>query len=174
MFELESCASKPMWQQVMTEQQTINIDARKLFNLGANLLVAGFIKQKPEDAKKLFKELKQGTKVRSGQLTSETTGASIPIQLELERSEYRGQFNFPNFEIALKALLQKFDTEVRKDKELKELRTLTNQDNGGILFNIPSGVQIDEDINVLMMAVEPSEDCLVVRLMFMNPDQFQS
>jgi hypothetical protein len=163
-----------MWQPLMTEKQSINIDARKLFNLGANLLVAAFVKQKPEDAKKLFKDLKQGIKVNSGQLTSETTGAIIPIKLELERSEYRGQFNFPNFNIYVKALLQKFETESRKDKELKELRTLTNEANGGILFNLPSGVQIGDDINVLMMSVEPLDDCLVVRLMFMDPDQFKS
>ena len=48
----------------MTEEKNINIDSRKLFNLGVNLLVAGFIRQKPEDAKKLFKELKQGDTVQ--------------------------------------------------------------------------------------------------------------
>lgn len=173
MFELESCVSKPIWQQVMTEQQSINIDARKLFNLGANLLVAAFVRQKPEAAKKLFKDLKQGIKVSSGQLTSENSGAVIPIKLELDRSEYRGQFNFPNFDIAIRSLLQKFETEVRKDKELKELRTLTNEANGGVLFNLPSGVEIDGEINVLMMSVEPHDDCLVVRLMFMDPAQFE-
>jgi hypothetical protein len=98
----------------------------------------------------------------------------IPIKLELERSEYRGQFNFPNFEASLKALLQKFETEVRKDKELKDLRTLTNEATGGVLFNLPSGVQIGDDLNVLMMAVEPLDDCLIVRLMFMEPGQFQN
>lgn len=104
----------------MAEEQSINIDSRKLFNLGVNLLVAGFIRQKPEDAKKLFKELKQGVQISSGQLTSEQTGMVIPIKLELDRSEYRGQFNFPNFEISVKTMLQKFETEVRKDKDLKD------------------------------------------------------
>jgi hypothetical protein len=158
----------------MTEQKTINIDARKLFNMGANLLVAGFVNQKPEAAKKLFKDIKQGAVVQSGQLTSEKDGVVIPIKLELDRSQYRGQFNYPNFEIALKALLTKFETEVRKDKELKDLRTLTNESTGGILFNIPSGVQIGDDVNVLMMSVEPVDEALVVRLMFMEPEQFQA
>ena len=158
----------------MTEQQSIDIDTRKLFNMGANLLVAGFISQKPDAAKKLFKELKQGTSVKSGQLTSEKNNMVIPVKLELERSEYRGQFNYPNFDIALRALLQKFETEVRKDKELKDLRTLTNEATGGVLFNLPSGVRIDDDLNVLMMAVEPKDDCLIVRLMFMEPEQFEA
>jgi len=157
----------------MAEEQSINIDSRKLFNLGVNLLVAGFIRQKPEDAKKLFKELKQGVQISSGQLTSEQTGMVIPIKLELDRSEYRGQFNFPNFEISVKTMLQKFETEVRKDKDLKDLHTLTNETTGGLLFNVPTGVKIGEDINVLMMAVEPAGESLVVKLMFMNPEQFK-
>jgi len=158
----------------MAEEKSINIDSRKLFNLGVNILVAGFIRQKPEDAKKLFKELKQGVQISSGQLTSEQTGMVIPIKLELDRSEYRGQFNFPNFEISVKTMLQKFETEVRKDKDLKDLHTLTNETTGGLLFNVPTGVKIGEDINVLMMAVEPAGESLVVKLMFMNPEQFQS
>ena len=158
----------------MAEEQSINIDSRKLFNLGVNLLVAGFIRQKPEDAKKLFKELKQGVQISSGQLTSEQTGMVIPIKLELDRSEYRGQFNFPNFEISVKTMLQKIETEVRKDKDLKDLHTLTNEATGGLVFNVPTGVKIGEDINVLMMAVEPAGESLVVKLMFMNPEQFQS
>ena len=157
----------------MTDDQSINIDSRKLFNLGVNLLVAGFIRQKPEDAKKLFKDLKQGSQVTSGQLTSEQTGMAIPIKLELDRSEYRGQFNYPNFEASLKTMLQKFETEVRKDKELKDLHTLTNNSTGGLLFNIPTGVKIGDDLNVLMMAVEPCEGYLAVKLLFMNPDQFK-
>jgi hypothetical protein len=157
----------------MTDDQSINIDSRKLFNLGVNLLIAGFIRQKPEDAKKLFKDLKQGSQVTSGQLTSEQTGMTIPIKLELDRSEYRGQFNYPNFEASLKTMLQKFETEVRKDKELKDLHTLTNDATGGLLFNIPTGVKIGDDLNVLMMAVEPSEGYLAVKLLFMNPDQFK-
>ncbi|MAR59843.1 MAG: hypothetical protein CMK34_07560 [Porticoccaceae bacterium] len=157
----------------MTDDQSINIDSRKLFNLGVNLLIAGFIRQKPEDAKKLFKDLKQGSQVTSGQLTSEQTGMAIPIKLELDRSEYRGQFNYPNFEASLKTMLQKFETEVRKDKELKDLHTLTNDATGGLLFNIPTGVKIGDDLNVLMMAVEPSEGYLAVKLLFMNPDQFR-
>jgi len=158
----------------MTEQQGINIDSRKLFNLGANLLIAGFINQSPDNAKKLFKELKQGASVSSGELTGANNGIKIPIKLELDRSEYRGQFNFPNFERSLKAMLQKFQTEVRKDKELKDLRTLTNESTGGIVFNLPTGIEADGQLNVLMLGIEPQPDFLTVRLMFINPDQFSS
>jgi len=156
----------------MTTEQNLNIDPRRLFNLGANLIAAGFIKQNSTEAKKLFKELKQGDAIKGGQLKSEKTGEVIPIKLELDRKEFRGQFNFPNFDVSIRALLQKFETEVRKDKELKTLRTLTNPDSGEVLFNIPSGLSIDDNINVLMMAVKPESDCIIVKLAFMEPEPF--
>ncbi|MDA7760615.1 hypothetical protein N8909_01095 [bacterium] len=156
----------------MTTEQNLNIDPRRLFNLGANLIAAGFIKQNSTEAKKLFKELKQGDAIKGGQLKSEKTGEVIPIKLELDRKEFRGQFNFPNFDVSIRALLQKFETEVRKDKELKTLRTLTNPDNGEVLFNIPSGLSIDDNINVLMMAVKPESDCIIIKLAFMEPEPF--
>ena len=156
----------------MTAEQTINIDPRRLFNIGANLIAAGFIKQTANEAKKLFKDLKKGGTLKGGQIKSEKSGQVIPIMLELDRKQYRGKFNFPNFDVAVRALLQKFDTESRKDRELKELRTLTNKDSGEVLFNLPSGVSIDGDINVLMMAVKPQNDSITVRLVFMEPEPF--
>ena len=156
----------------MSTEQNVNIDPRRLFNLGANLIAAGFIKQNSTEAKKLFKELKQGDAIKGGQLKSEKTGEVIPIKLELDRKEFRGQFNFPNFDVSVRALLQKFETEVRKDKELKTLRTLTNPETGEVLFNVPSGLSIDDNINVLMMAVKPESDCIIVKLAFMEPEPF--
>ena len=156
----------------MSAEQTLNIDPRRLFNLGANLIAAGFIKQTANEAKKLFKDLKKGGTLKGGQIRSEKTGQVIPIMLELDRKQYRGKFNFPNFDVAVRSLLQKFDTQARKDKELKELRTLTNKDSGEVLFNLPSGVSIDGDINVLMMAVKPEAERIIVRLVFMEPEPF--
>lgn len=141
--------------------------------MGANLLVAAFIKQKPENAKKLFKELKQGRQVSAGQLSAEQSNFKLPVKLELDRSEFRGQFNFPNFKVCLESLIHQFQIKVRQDKELKQLGTLTNEATGGVLFKIAGPAQIDEDINVLMMAIEPGKDELLVRLMFMDPEQFR-
>ena len=89
----------------MTAEQTLNIDPRRLFNLGANLIAAGFIKQTANEAKKLFKDLKKGGALKGGQIRSEKTGQVIPIMLELDRKQYRGKFNFPNFDVAVRSLL---------------------------------------------------------------------
>ena len=145
----------------MTETETINIDKQKLFNLVANLLVA-FIQQPQENAKKAFKQLKAGTVVKSGELTAEKTGTKIAVKLELDRSEFQGPFNYPSFEFSIRALIKRFQTEVRKDSELKEVETRTNEETGGLLFNLPAGIEIDGQLNVLMAAVEPQVDCLTV------------
>lgn len=157
----------------MTDTETINIDKQKLFNLAANLLVA-FIKQPPEQAKQVFKQLKKETVVKSGELTSEKTGTKIDVKLELDRTEFQGSFNYPSFEHAVRALVQKFQTEARKDKELKDVQTLTNENTGGLLFNLPAGIEIDGQMNVLMVAVEPMVDAVVVKLIFVDPAQFET
>lgn len=157
----------------MTEP-TISLDARKLFNLSMDVLMRGFINRKPDDAKRLFKELKDGERVVAGTMTVQGTGANIPVRLDLDRSEFRGRFNFPNFDHCLRAMLHRFQTEIRKDRELKNLRTLTNENTGGLCFNIPSIIEIEGQINVLMLAVEPLDQELIIRLMFVDPDQFKS
>ena len=156
----------------MTDTETINIDKQKLFNLAANLLTA-FLQQTPEQAKKVFKQLKQETIVKSGELTAEKTGTKIDVKLELDRKEFQGSFNFPSFDHAVRALVQRFQTESRKDKELKEVQTLTNENTGGLLFNLPAGIEIDGQMNVLMVAVEPLVDAIVVKLIFVDPAQFE-
>lgn len=156
-----------------SEQQEITIDLPKLFNLSANLLVASFQRQSEESLKRLFKELKQGGRVDAGQITAEQSGAVIPVQLQLERSAYKGQFNRPHFSAAVDILLQKLAGEVRKDPQLRELRTLSSPDNREIVFNIPAGIKIGTELNVLMLSVLPCEDSLVVRLLFVDGEQFE-
>ncbi len=156
-----------------SEQQEITIDLPKLFNLSANLLVASFQRQSEENLKRLFKELKQGGRVDAGKITAEQSGAVIPVQLQLERSAYKGQFNLPHFSAAIDMLLQKLAGEVRKDPQLRELRTLSSPDNREIVFNIPAGIKIGTELNVLMLSVLPCEDSLVVRLLFVDGEQFE-
>ena len=69
--------------------------------------------------------------------------------------------------------MQKFQTEARKDKELKEVQTLTNENTGGLLFNLPAGIEIEGQVNVLMVAVEPVVDAVVVKLIYVDPAQFE-
>lgn len=163
MTDTSSAASAP---------DNFTIDVRKLFNMSVNLLAAGFFKQKPDDAKGLYKQLKDGKRVKAGALTNNQNGQKVQVSLELDRSEFNGSFNYPNFQAALRALLQRCETHGRKDPELKTLRTLQNEKSGGVLFNLPGVVETNGQLNVLMAAIEPGKEGMVLRLMFMDPEQF--
>ncbi|RPG90365.1 MAG: hypothetical protein CBD08_004900 [Cellvibrionales bacterium TMED148] len=70
-------------------------------------------------------------------------------------------------------LLQKFSSEVKKNSQICERHTLTNSDNGEIVFNIPAGIRMKDTLNVIMVSVLPAPDHLIVRLLFLNPEQFK-
>lgn len=165
-------ATAPAATAPANNESHFTIDVRKLFNMSANLLAAGFFKQKSDDAKALYKQLKDGKQVKAGALTNNQNGNKLAVALELDRSEFNGPFNFPNFQNALRALLQRYETHGRKDPELKTLRTLKNGKTGGILFNLPGVIETNGQLNVLMAAIEPSKTGMVLRLMFMDPEQF--
>jgi hypothetical protein len=61
----------------MTTEQTMNIDPRRLFNLGANLVAAGFIKQEASEAKKLFKDLKKAALLKVVNLNLKSLATSF-------------------------------------------------------------------------------------------------
>lgn len=152
----------------------VTIDLPKLFNLSANLLVAGFQRQSEEQVQKLYDDLKEGQRVAAGQLKSEHTDAAIPIYLQLDHSEYRGTLSYFHLSSAIDILLQKFSSEVENDPQLLKLHALSNPQSGELVFNIPAGIRIESVLNVLMVAVLPCDDCLVVRLIFVDPDQFDA
>ncbi len=152
--------------------QTLNINIVQLVNLACNLLHQGFLKQPRDKAKALLKELKQGKRPKLGTLT---IGEKIeaPLHLELDYSEFRGGFNFPAFEAALKAMLQRISLQLRKKEDLN---ILTNETQGSALVHLPGVIQSrDGRFNVMVMSFElgkPKE--IGIRVMFVDPDQYEA
>lgn len=157
----------------MTDKpQALNINIVQLVNLSCNLLHQAFIKQPRDKAKKLVKDLKGGKRINMGSLT---IGEKIetPLFLELDYSEFRGGFNFPAFEAAVKAMLQRISVQL---KQKKDLNVLTNQEQGSALVHLPGVIQSpDGRYNVLVMSFEmgkPKE--IGIRVMFVDPDQYDA
>ncbi len=144
------------------------LDLLKIFNLSANLLVASFQRQPNEDIDELYKNLRQGKRVPAGKLINEKNGNFIPLYLQLDRTNYRGKFNKRNFLKAVQILLEKFAQKADDDKELEKLEALTSPMSGEILINIPAGMRVDEEINILMASVLPCKESLVIRLLFVE------
>lgn len=162
----------------MTDKpKTLNINIVQLVNLACNLLHQGFIKQPKDKAKLLLKDLKNGKRVSVGRLTigpeGEAKKLEVPLRLELDYSEFRGGFNYPAFDAALRAMLQRISATM---KAKKDLNILTSEETGSALVHQPGLIQSpDGQYNVLVMSFElgkPKE--IGVRVMFVDPEQYEA
>lgn len=169
----------------MSDQQTpkkkFNLNMVQVLDLGCGILHQAFIKQSPDKAKVLLKDLKNGKRISLGALTlsnKNTEGEvqdslEVPLSLELDYTEFKGGgFGFPVFEAALKAMLNQIGQTLRAKKDLN---LLTNQETGGTLVHQPGVVKIGEQHNVMVIAMEPGKkENIVLRLLFVDPDQYES
>lgn len=151
--------------------QQLNINIVQLVNLACNLLHQGFLKQPKDKAKALLKDLKNGKRLKMGNLTIGEK-MEVPLHLVLDYSEFRGGFNFPAFEAALRAMLQRISVQLKRKKDLN---ILTNEEQGSALVHLPGVIQSqDGRYNVLVMSFEmgkPKE--IGIRVMFVDPDQYE-
>ena len=158
----------------MDQNQELTIDLPQLFNLSANLLIASFHRQTANEIEETYNHLSKGTRVAAGHIKAKDDENSVPVYLELDHSEYNGEFNLKNFLASVDILLQKFSSETKNNADHSNIPTLKNPSNGEIVFNIPAGIKLNDNLNVLMASVLPASDYLVVRLLFVNPEQFRS
>ena len=157
----------------MTEQKKpLNINVVQLLNLSCNLLHNGFIQQPKHKAKQLLKDLKGGKRIKVGTLTVEQK-VEFPLLLDLDYTEFRGGFNFPEFQLALKAMLQRISVQMQRKEDLN---ILTNQELGSALVHQPGVIRsADGQYNVMLLSFEmgkPKE--IGIRVLFVNPDQYDA
>ena len=158
----------------MTEKtQALELNLSQLFNLTANLLIASFQRQTAEQVETIYRELSQGNRVEAGHLKAQDNETSVAVYLELDHGEFVGQLTKQTFLSCVDILLQKFSSKAKEDSLITEHHTLTNSENGEIVFNIPAGIKMQGSLNVLMLSVLPAPDHLIVRLLFLNPNQFK-
>ena len=93
--------------------------------------------------------------------------------MEQPSHEYKGTgFGFDIFIAALKSMLRHTETAV---KEKKDLNMLVNQNQSEVvLAALPGIVRREEQINVMMMNFAFSASDITLKLMFVDPDQFNS
>ena len=149
----------------------------QLGQLTAHLLHKAFIETTRTVSKGVFRRLVDGEVVPITQLEFEGD-ETVQLNMKLHMSAYRGDINYTRFRDGVVALLQELMTALSKEGALK---TFTANDADGVATNTrllgASGpTQHGEDINVLMVAMTPSqsEPKIVVELMYMDPDQFVS
>ncbi len=154
------------------ENQQIDINIVPILNAAASILQSGFLTGPRAHARQEFKKLKQGKSITVATLNIGQL-KDAPFKLQLDYSEYQGPgFGFDIFIAALDSMLRQTETAL---KEKKDLNMLTNQKQSEVvLVALPGVIRREEQINVMMMNFSFGAPDIILKFMFVDPDQFYS
>lgn len=148
----------------------LNMSIQQFTTMAANMLYSGFVRRNKVDAKRDFKKLNSGGLVSVGTFTRKEDDAKLKLMLALDASEFKGVLTFHLFKKSLEQLLRNI---ALFQKEKRDAQTFTNKETGQVVVFIPGIIDDDGTLNVLVMGMEPLEDAVAVKLMYLDPDQFQ-
>ena len=152
-----------------TIQTQINID--QLLTMSLQGLDGLFFKAHKDKAKKLYKEIYDGKSVNFGSLTfKDNKLPPLKLKLALDRSEFVGHLTFHIFKFALQQTLRHLAQKLEKKADLN---IFTGDDSDEIIVLTPGLVQQDEIVNVLVVGITPAHQAAVIKLQFLDPEQFK-
>ena len=123
------------------------------------------------EAKTRFRELKSGMAVTFMGITAADRG-EVKCTLALDHSQFIGTLNFSQFRNALASHLYRI---AGKLSNKEDLNIFTSADTGDIIFHIPGVVGTSDAINILVTGVEQrTAGKMIIRLMFLDPNNFQA
>jgi hypothetical protein len=122
-----------------------------------------------EEAKSLFKEIEAGEKPKI--LNFETKSGNFDCTLELDVSEYIGQFDFSAFRSLLASHLHNAAEVLKKNAQLN---LFMNQELQELVFHHPGVVVSDDQVNLLVSSVRQiATGTISIKLMCLDPSQFK-
>ncbi|MBL6901472.1 MAG: hypothetical protein ISR31_04545 [Luminiphilus sp.] len=147
----------------------------QLGQLTAHLLHKAFIETTRTVSKGVYRRLVDGETVPITQLEFERD-ETVQLNMKLHMSEYQGDINYSRFRDGVVALLQELITALSKEGAMKTFQANTGEgeSTNTRLMGASGATQHGEDINVLMVAMTPSdrEPLVLLELMYMDPRQF--
>ncbi len=155
----------------MTDENSQNdINIVQILNAAAGILQSGFLTGPRARARQEFKKLKQGISIKVATLNIGQL-KDAPFKLQLDYSEYKGPgFGFDSFIAALESMLRHAETAL---KEKKDLNMLTNEKQSEVvLAAVPGIVRREQQDNVMLMNFSFGAPDIILKLMFVDPDQF--
>jgi hypothetical protein len=149
--------------------------------LAANLLNQHLLEPGRTLSKRVFRALEAGEQVPLKNLSTEG-GGLIRCELSLDADAFNGRLNFSAFRDGVVALLIEMTEAARNGKEFRTFAPITPdeqpapEDTGERVFGFGGWTRHDEQTNLLMLSVQsdPSNPLLQFRLMYIDPNQFQS
>lgn len=154
----------------MAQIQNQSLDAKKLLSAYTNSLFKAFVEGQRSDAKRMFAELDKGNVIHLLRITFDE-GHNLDIGLTLDSSEFRGKLNFSAFRNSVTALAAQISAELSAENEVF---LLTSDDGKETLFKIAGFTEEDKQLNAMMMSSsQPGPGQVNLKLMYIDPDQFQ-
>lgn len=152
------------------QETQFKVELPKVLDLGCGILLRAISKAPKLRAKELFKRLKQGEKVFLGDIT---VGGRLKLKLNLtlNAKEYVGPgFNLEVFRASVDQLLKKVAPRLRSKQNLN----IRSNEDGVVLFDIPAGIRVKGQLNVMMLFMELNKvGEITMRLSYMDPEHFQ-
>jgi hypothetical protein len=157
----------------MANIQGQSISQEKFLLMSANLLHRTFIEATRTTAKKVYKELSEGSVVGLAKVNMEDS-STAEITLALECSEYRGKLNYSAFRSSLATLIGNITRSLKEQKELKVFSA--QHDSTATIFGVTAVTMEGDTTNVMVLAAEADDREGVTRLqlMYLNPGQFSA
>jgi len=153
----------------MSPRQTIPTD--KFLLIAMNLLHRHFIGAGRTQAKRLYRELREGRTVPITRVIMEDE-STVRFRLSLDHSEFAGDLNFSAFRGGLSVLLANIARALQDKREVTLFSAEQRTDS--LLFGITGMTVEDDRPNVLALGADTREQAgaITLKLMYLDPAQF--
>lgn len=156
-------AAEPARQVVVPIDQLLVQSIRALDNY--------FFRAQKEKARKLYKEIAAGGVVEIATLNfKDAAQPPLKLRLALDHSQYKGHITFHMFKLALQQMLKNIASKLNNRKDLN---IFTSKDTGEVLIHLPGIIRDRDNVNVMILGLEPVKQTAIVRLQFLDSDQFR-
>lgn len=153
-----------------SQQKGPSLGIDQLLTLALNGLDQYFFKAHKEKARKLYKEIADGSTTEFVSITFKgQEDKPVKFKLKLDHSEYKGHLTFHMFKLALQQMMKNIAAKLKAKQQLNVMTSET----GEILVNLPGVIQDRDKINILVIGVEPGKSTAIFKLQFLDADQFK-
>jgi len=143
----------------------------QLLTLGLNALDSYFFRAHKEKARKLYKEIAAGEVVEIATLTfKDSEQSQVKVKLALDHSQYQGHLTFHMFKLALQQTLRNIAAKLGRKEDLN---LFSSPETTEVLVHLPGIIRDRNTLNVMVLGIHPQRNVALVKLQFLDPDQFR-
>lgn len=155
----------------MSSFKNYSMSPDKLLVVCGNVLLKSVLEAPRGDAKRIFNTIHDGKRHTLANVRMDEEN-EVGFELLLDDSEFRGgRLNFKAFRDSLAGLLHSMGGYMREEAKVP---VFTQKTTGEMLFGVPGFTQVDDELNVMMLAVNLRRPGAVqLKLMYVEPDQFK-